>query len=1392
MNIIKDKTILAILVCIILAFLCIPGGMSTTSYAADDSTETGDAVGDEAFAVFDSADGSLKLFRDEAGTYSNGQVVGTRTYYTGIETATGLAEPKWKDMAGSISSFSIEDGDVIKPGTLSLWFNNCTLLTDVDVTGLDTSAVTSMYYMFAECSAIQNLDLSGFDTVNVSDMYRMFYNCSSLESLDISGFNCATLPDQSKMFTGCTSLKLIRIPSGYKFISTCGISEPIQRIESEDGELTSEPLYYKVADYSGESPGLYRIGGKTMAVFDSDDGSLIFTEDDRSEHLAKREVIGSKTYYTGILNTKSVQPEWKEYSGSVKTIDFQRTVSPLSCNSWFFNFSNLEVCDIQKLDTSNTQQMSNMFGGCRNIYRIALGEKSIITTILPYSGWRRYKMPDGNETDGPELTNLRDYDGTAPGWYRKNGSDICAAFDSSDGSLTFFKDDTGEIYNGQTMGTKTYYLNFTASDNVPWEEKKSQIRTVTAEDVIEPNTIKNWFGGCINLTAADLSNLRIPSMQRDAMKGCVSLRKLVIGHNDSGIYLQNTSMLSGIWRNKVTGEECRLITDGGYNNDTMTEGEWKLVTDVTVTLNIDSSALEHLGISDVKEIKVFHTKNGQDIEGDAIYTVGSDEKVFNFTDGESIFTSDQGNIEYYDYCFTSTDGKLSVIWEKAETEHESSVSYDLYLRDCRYSLISGTVKWEGDRSEDRPESVTVSLWRNGVRYEEQEVGEDSGWKYSFTVPTADDNGVVCKYEVKEDPLDEYEISREGYDGMRLMIEKTDETIPFLIFRRGGRWYMADIEFRGGVLTVPGDAFYLPMPASGVNVLSSDKTRLNKKNKRTADSWLSVPFNTETTADISLFESDPPEDLDIVSITPLTDSPSEMSDILKTNMGSGNVPNLYTITEPYPMIISGNNFQALCGTLGASSITNISLNGSTVIKGKKIWDEHPHPDEITVILKQNGEEISSKKTSGDTGWTYSFNGLPIFDDEGRKYDYTVTEKPIKGYYMTRESKPAENLDKAVRISYTVNRGATDIDMKDAYFVAYDREGRAYKYKPESADQNGEHTIIFPTLDFDLVFTGDYVVVRGIRGGTAGYPVIVTDLEIIDSPYIYSPGTSFTDNADQSISWNACDLSEETPPYPDRSGLYHYEEDENAALAFVYADCLNVIPYTIELGDPWQNIINHYKEGSLTIKKTGENGEPLKDAEFELYFTENDSDDDWEKSESSPTARGITDERGELILENVPYGRYLLIETKAPSGYKIGEPGKITIDSEETVYNCRNERSKTVIRKVNEKNQLIGGAVLKLLDSGGRELYSWTTADGAVHEIQGLTEGAEYILREITPPEGYEKADDIIFEVQEGTDTEITMEDRKIKEIIPIPTGVKVTGLLLAAALVAVGVFILKRN
>ncbi|ENK5395148.1 BspA family leucine-rich repeat surface protein [Listeria monocytogenes] len=91
--------------------------------------------------------------------------------------------------------------------TTQYMFSLCRNLSELDLSGLDTSAVTNIYSMFQNCISLEELDLSHFDTSSVTTMYSMFSGCRSLEKLDVSNFDTSSVTNMQFMFEKCSSLE---------------------------------------------------------------------------------------------------------------------------------------------------------------------------------------------------------------------------------------------------------------------------------------------------------------------------------------------------------------------------------------------------------------------------------------------------------------------------------------------------------------------------------------------------------------------------------------------------------------------------------------------------------------------------------------------------------------------------------------------------------------------------------------------------------------------------------------------------------------------------------------------------------------------------------------------------------------------------------------------------------------------------------------------------------------------------------------------------------------------------------------------------------------------------------------------------------------------------------
>ncbi|EKK2283893.1 BspA family leucine-rich repeat surface protein [Listeria monocytogenes] len=83
-------------------------------------------------------------------------------------------------------------------------FASCSKISELDVSGLNTSSVTDMEYVFAGPVGLEKLDVSNFDTSSVTTMASMFKDCTALKSLYLDNFTDAAI--MTDMFKGTTSL----------------------------------------------------------------------------------------------------------------------------------------------------------------------------------------------------------------------------------------------------------------------------------------------------------------------------------------------------------------------------------------------------------------------------------------------------------------------------------------------------------------------------------------------------------------------------------------------------------------------------------------------------------------------------------------------------------------------------------------------------------------------------------------------------------------------------------------------------------------------------------------------------------------------------------------------------------------------------------------------------------------------------------------------------------------------------------------------------------------------------------------------------------------------------------------------------------------------------------
>ena len=111
----------------------------------------------------------------------------------------------------SISEIDLSYLDTSDITSMNNMFKYCERVEYINFTNINTSSVITMASMFEGCFALDRLDLSKFDTRNVESMVSMFKFCYLIPSLNLSNFETPKLTEIREMFYGCTSLEIIDI-----------------------------------------------------------------------------------------------------------------------------------------------------------------------------------------------------------------------------------------------------------------------------------------------------------------------------------------------------------------------------------------------------------------------------------------------------------------------------------------------------------------------------------------------------------------------------------------------------------------------------------------------------------------------------------------------------------------------------------------------------------------------------------------------------------------------------------------------------------------------------------------------------------------------------------------------------------------------------------------------------------------------------------------------------------------------------------------------------------------------------------------------------------------------------------------------------------------------------
>ena len=301
-------------------------------------------------------------------------------------------------------------------------FYGCKNLKELVLADFVTSNVTNMSYMFSSCESLTELTLGEqFDTAKVENMQHMFNLCGNLETLNLSKFDTSLVTDMSWMFANCTKLKELTLGDGFivgddtdteSMYLNCPAGVPRWKsnvlkcytVLDTDGNGANSIEEVAASSVFGSSYRREQISSITVLdslvnapedawdVSDDESGSVMAWVSKNGEmyelYLAGEGGICIEGYtyclFAGYTNAVSIS------LGEA----FHTDGAEFLC-SMFYGCKSLEKLELTFFDTASVQNMDLMFGYCKKLSDLILGDKFVTTNAVTNNMF--YDCPAGED-----------------------------------------------------------------------------------------------------------------------------------------------------------------------------------------------------------------------------------------------------------------------------------------------------------------------------------------------------------------------------------------------------------------------------------------------------------------------------------------------------------------------------------------------------------------------------------------------------------------------------------------------------------------------------------------------------------------------------------------------------------------------------------------------------------------------------------------------------------------------------------------------------------------------------------------------------------------------------------------------------------------------------------
>lgn len=445
---------------------------------------------------------------------------------------------------------------------------------------------------------------------------------------------------------------------------------------------------------------------------------------------------------------------------------------------------------------------------------------------------------------------------------------------------------------------------------------------------------------------------------------------------------------------------------------------------------------------------------------------------------------------------------------------------------------------------------------------------------------------------------------------------------------------------------------------------------------------------------------------------------------------------------------------------ALQVTSSQLvNQSTKdIDVRKVWDDVGHEDQrqnVTVDLLRNGQKVEGQSIilSNDSNWQGVFTNLPVKAQDGNAYVYTVSEENSIGYQV-EYSQESNN-------SFIITNKYIDVTNADVQLNAH-------------KDLIGGKTLTAGMYQFDLISNGEVIDSQvNDDQGDIHFNTLSFDQEGI---YTYQVKEHISDNDphieyDQSVYQVTVDV----------------KRQDNRLVP--------TVTYTLDDQDVSSiTFTNIYHPLNLTVQKRSKDlsQDPLEGAVYGLYRVNNQGKD-------ILVEKQLSDSEGYMTFNNaVPSYKYYFKEISAPNGHTVDEyktktfevsyqknkAGKVSyqliyddgnaekttklvkeenqlvsqdavalMESNDYTVNLEavgvaDEVTKLIVSKLDQNGNYLKGAHLQIVEKDTNKVVcDWISTDSSFASLRKLNVNTVYVLKEIEAPEGYKRAQDTEFKLDD---------------------------------------------